>query len=150
MRIGNLTIKFDDSKNKKTGAANKEQAAGLEAGYQEKYWKEYGGELETEKKVEEIGIEEIESGEVKVPPDLAKKMGLKEAVNEETPFEKALDFKIAGVSLTDDQITVGKKQPVNKSFRWLVEWFIMELLKAKYLVSWVKGKFRRTPTPANF
>lgn len=100
--------------------------------------------MEAEKEIKELGIEKVESGEVPVPEDLAKEMGLEHPVTAETPFEKALDFKISGVSLTDDQITVGKKQPIQKSFRWLVEWFIMELLKAKYLVAWIKGKFKRT------
>lgn len=144
MRIGNLTIKIADSKSKKAGSLNKELPEAFEAGYQEKYWKKFGPELEIENEIKELGIEKVESGEVEVPEDLAKEMGLERPVTEDTPFEKATGFKVAGISLTDDQITSGKKRPVSKSFRWLIEWFVMELLKAKFIVRWIKGKFSRS------
>jgi hypothetical protein len=110
---------------------------------EENYWKKYGKEIEVEDEVRELGLEKVENGEVEIPEKLAKEMGVEEYVTHETDFHKATGFSIAGVSLTDDQITFGRKQPIKKSLRWLVEWFIMELLKAKYIVKWIKGKFSR-------
>jgi|SRR3989344_807139 len=144
MRVGNLTIKIDDSKSKKISPPNKELPGDLDAGYKEKYWEKYGDEIEVEREVEDLGIVKVENGEVEIPDDLAREMGLEKPVTEETSFEKVTGLKIAGISLTDDQISAGKKKPVSKSFRWLIEWFIMELLKAKFIVRWVKGKFSRS------
>ncbi|MEK7127334.1 MAG: hypothetical protein AAB838_01245 [Patescibacteria group bacterium] len=139
MRIGNLTIKIDDGKKGKPASAKET----LDAGYKEKYWKEYGKELEVENEIKELGIEEVENGEVNIPEDLAKQMGLEKAVTAESEFHRATDFQIAGISLTDDQLSAGKKQPVTRSLRWLVEWFIYELLKARFIVTFIKGRIKR-------
>ncbi len=105
------------------------------------YWTEYGKELELEKEIEKLGVEKVESGEVKLPEKAAREMGIKPTVTADTPMEAV--FKVAGVALTDDQIAAGKKKSIIKSIRWLAEWFIYELLKAGFIVKWVKGKFER-------
>ena len=102
----------------------------------ESYWKEYGKELELEKEIQEMGVEKVESGEVKLPERMAKQMGIKPTVVAGTQF--------SGVSLTDAQLTTGKAKPVTKSIRWLVEWFIYELLKAHFIIKFIKGKIFRT------
>jgi hypothetical protein len=110
----------------------------------DEYWLSYGHELELEKEVAEVGVEKIDSGEVPIPDDLAQKMGIKKVVGPDTPIHKAIpEFEIRGKVLTDDQLTAGKKQPPSKSIRWLVEWFIYELLKAHVVFEWIKGKFKR-------
>ncbi|MDO8515059.1 MAG: hypothetical protein Q7S14_01040 [bacterium] len=109
----------------------------------EEYPKLYKDEIKLEKEIEDLGIEKVESGEISVPDDLAKQMGLESVVTAESEFHRATDFKIAGISLTDDQLSAGKKQSISKSLRWLVEWFIYELLKARFIVQWVKGRAKR-------
>lgn len=127
-----------------SGGMNKESLGdGIDAGYKEKYWEDYGKELELEKEIKEIGIEKIESGAVKLPLDIADQMGIKPTVTHDTGFHEATGFKIAGVSFSDDQLTTGKKTPVTKSFRWMVEWFIYELLKNNFLIKYINGKITR-------
>ncbi len=110
----------------------------------DEYWLSYGHELETEKEMEELGIDRVESGEVRVPQDLAREMGIKPQAVAETPIHHAIpEFAVRGKVLTDDQLAEGKKAPVSKSFRWLAEWFIYELLKAGYLVKFFRGSVVR-------
>lgn len=109
------------------------------------YWENYAREIEIEKELEAIGgVERIESGEVKVPPKLAKEMGIKPAVTEQTAVSAVTDFKIRGISLSDDQVTSGLTKPTSKGLRWLVEWFIYQLLKAHFIVKKIKGKIIRS------
>lgn len=109
------------------------------------YWERYAREIEIEKELEALGgIEKVESGEVKVPKDIAAEMGIKPAVTIETPISKATDFTVRGVSLTDDQLSAGLTKPISSGLRWLVEWFIYQLLKAHFFVKKIHGKiFRR-------
>jgi hypothetical protein len=98
-----------------------------------------------EKEVAEMGgVEKIESGEVKVPQDLAQEMGIKPTVTADTPIAQVVPgFTIRGVALSDDQLGVGLTKPTSSGFRWLVEWFIYQLLKAHYFVKKIKGKVLR-------
>jgi hypothetical protein len=110
----------------------------------DQYWENYAREIELEKEVAEIGgIEKIESGEVKVPEPMAKEMGIKPTVEITTPIAKVVDFTVRGVALTDEQLGTGLTKPTSSGFRWLVEWFIYQLLKAHFLVKRVKGKIFR-------
>lgn len=110
----------------------------------DEYWENYAREIELEKKILEMGgIEKVESGEVSVPENIAKEMGIKPAVTAETPIAKVTDFSVRGVSLSDDQIGTGLKKPTSSGFRWLVEWFIYQLLKAHFVLKKVKGKILR-------
>lgn len=111
------------------------------------YWENYAREIEIEKEIAELGgVEKVESGEVKVPEDVAKEMGIKPTVTVETPIEKATGFSIGGVSLDDSKLAMGIAKPTSSGFRWLVEWFIYQLLKAHFFVKKVKGKIIRQKT----
>ncbi len=112
----------------------------------DEYWESYAREIELEKEIAEIGgVEKVESGEVKVPQNLAKEMGIKPSVTIDTPIAKVVpDFTIRGVALTDDQLGNGLAKPTSSGFRWLVEWFIYQLLKAHFLVKKIKGKVLRS------
>lgn len=101
-----------------------------EPNYQDAYWEHYAREIELEKEVAELGgMEKIENGEVKVPEDVAKQMGISPTVTIDTPIAQATDLTVRGVSLTDDQLKLGLSKPVSSGLRWLVEWFIYQLLK---------------------
>lgn len=109
-----------------------------EPGYQEAYWEHYAREIELEKEIAELGgMEKVESGEVKIPEDVAKQMGISPTVTIDTPIAQATSPTFRGVSLTDDQLKLGLSKPVSSGFRWLVEWFIYQLLKL----------FRAKPSP---
>lgn len=110
----------------------------------DEYWENYAREIELEKKILEMGgVEKIESGEVPISENLAKEMGVKPTVTAETPMAKVSGFSVSDVSLTDDQLTTGLAKPASSGFRWLVEWFIYQLLKAHYLVRRIKGRILR-------
>lgn len=110
----------------------------------DEYWENYAREIELEKKILEMGgVEKVESGEVKIPDNIAKEMGIKPSITAETPIAQVSGFSVRGVSLSDDQIGTGLKKPTSSGFRWLVEWFIYQLLKAHFLVNKVKGKILR-------
>lgn len=110
----------------------------------EDYWENYAREIELEKKIEAMGgIEKVESGEVKIPEDVAKEMGIKPTVNIQTPIASVTDFSIRNISLSDDQLTAGLTKPTSSGFRWLVEWFIYQLLKAHFHIKKIKGKIFR-------
>ena len=118
----------------------------------DQYWENYAREIELEKEIEEMGgVEKIESGEVKVPADLAKEMGIKASVNIQSPISNVTGFSIRGVSLSDDQLTLNSKKPTSSGIRWLVEWFIYQLLRAHYHVKRIKGHiFREKQIAGNF
>lgn len=110
----------------------------------DEYWENYAREIELEKEILELGgVEKVESGEVKVPEDLAKEMGIKPTVNIQTPIANVTNFSIKGVSLSDDQLSMGLTKPTSSGLRWLVEWFIYQLLKAHYHLRRIKGKIFR-------
>lgn len=110
----------------------------------DEYWEKYAREIELEKKIEAMGgIEKVESGEVKLPADVAKEMGIKPTVTIDTPMSTATGFSIRGMSLSDDQLTAGLTKPTSSGFRWLVEWFIYQLLKAHFFIKKIKGKVLR-------
>ncbi|MBI4099469.1 hypothetical protein HY440_00525 [Candidatus Microgenomates bacterium] len=110
----------------------------------DEYWENYAREIELEKEVMEIGgVEKVESGEVKIPEKIAKEMGVRPTVGPQTPIATATGFSIRGVTLSDDQIGLGLKKPTSTGWRWLVEWFIYQLLKAHYFVKKVHGKITR-------
>ncbi|MCL5431921.1 MAG: hypothetical protein M1484_02350 [Patescibacteria group bacterium] len=113
----------------------------------DEYWENYSREIELEKEIEQLGgVEKVESGEVPVPEKLAKEMGVKPTVTEQTAVSSATGFSVRGTSLSDDQLTLGQHRPTSSGFRWLVEWFIYQLLKAHYHVKRIKGKiFRQKP-----
>lgn len=113
----------------------------------DEYWESYAREIELEKEIAEIGgVEKVESGEVSISPEIAKEMGIKPAVTAQTPIKNIIpDFSIRGVALSDDQLGVGAAKPTSSGFRWLVEWFIYQLLKAHFLVKRAGGKILRTP-----
>lgn len=117
----------------------------------DEYWENYAREIELEKEIAEIGgMEKVESGEVKLPEDVAKQMGIKPTVTIDTPIAKTTDFSVRGTALSDEQLGIGLAKPTSSGLRWLVEWFIYQLLKAHFFVKKVKGKvLRRVPeTPA--
>ncbi len=110
----------------------------------DEYWENYAREIELEKEIMEMGgVEKVESGEVKVPEDVAKEMGIKPTVNIQTPIAGATNFSIRGVALSDDQLMVGLSKPTSTGWRWLVEWFIYQLRKAHYQIKKVGGKLLR-------
>lgn len=110
----------------------------------DEYWENYAREIELEKEIEELGgVEKVESGEVKVPEDVAKEMGIKPTVGPQTPMAAATGFSIRGVALSDDQITAGLTKPTSTGLRWLVEWFIYQLLRAHFVVKKIHGKIFR-------
>jgi hypothetical protein len=113
----------------------------------DEYWENYAREIKLEKEIAEMGgVEKVASGEVKVPERVAKEMGIKPTVEITTPMAKVSDFSVRGVALTDEQLGTGLNKPTSSGFRWLVEWFIYQLLKAHFFVKRVKGKiFRSKP-----
>lgn len=116
------------------------------------YWEHYAREIELEKEVAEMGgVEKIESGEVKVPEPMAKEMGIKPTVTADTPIANVVPgFTIRGVALSDDQLGIGLSKPTSSGFRWLVEWFIYQLLKAHFFVKKIQGKvFREKNSSVN-
>lgn len=115
----------------------------------DQYWEHYAREIELEKEIAEMGgIEKVESGEVKLPEPVAREMGIKPTVNIDTPMAKVTDFTIRGVALTDEQLGTGLTKPTSSGLRWLVEWFIYQLLKAHYFVKKIHGKVFRVPPSA--
>lgn len=109
----------------------------------DQYWENYAREIELEKEIAEMqGVEKIASGEVKLPQE-AKAAGAKPTVTMETPIAEVVDFKVRGVSLSDDQLATGLTQPPSSGFRWLVEWFICQLLKAHFIIKKVRKKIFR-------
>lgn len=110
----------------------------------DEYWKAYGREIELEKELGELGAENSVEPQVTLPREIAEAHGIKPTITEETSFHDATGgFSVSGVSLSDSQLTTGKKQPIDRSFRWMVEWFIYELLKAHFLVKFAKGEISR-------
>lgn len=110
----------------------------------DEYWENYAREIELEKKILEMGgVEKVASGEVPIPDNIAKEMGVKPSVTAETPIAKVSDFSVRGLSLTDDQLQVGLAKPTSSGFRWLVEWFICQLLKAHFVIKKIHGKIFR-------
>lgn len=114
----------------------------------DQYWESYAREIELEKAIAEMGgVEKVESGEVKLPEPAAREMGIQPTVTIDTPIAQVADFTIRGVALTDEQLGIGLTKPTSSGFRWLVEWFIYQLLKAHYLVKKAHGKiFRGSPS----
>lgn len=112
----------------------------------DEYWEKYAREIELEKEIAEIGgVEKVESGEVKIPKELAEQMGIKVAVTIDTPIANLpSDFSVRGVTLDDTKLSEGGKKPISSAFRWLVEWFILQLKKAHFIVKLIKGKVTRT------
>ncbi len=115
----------------------------------DEYWESYAREIELEKEIEEMGgVEKVESGEVKIPQEVAAEMGIKPTVGPQTPIEAATGFSVRGVTLSDDQITAGLSKPTSSGLRWLVEWFIFQLLRAHFFVKKVGGKIIRKKQPS--
>jgi len=73
-------------------------------------------------------------------------MGIQPTVTIETPIAKVVDFAVRGTSLTDDQISAGLQKPTSSGFRWLVEWFIYQLLKAHFFIKKAGGRVFRQKT----
>lgn len=122
--------------------ANADQIAKKEG---DEYWENYAREIELEKKILEMGgVEKVASGEVPIPDNIAKEMGIKPSVTIETPIANVSDFNVRGVSLSDDQLGTGLTKPTSSGFRWLVEWFIYQLLKAHFHLKKIKGKIFRS------
>ena len=110
----------------------------------DEYWEKFAQEIENEKKLAELGgVEKVATGEVKLPEDVAKEIGIKPTVTAETPISETANFSAGGVSLDDNQLTTGKTKPISRGFRWLIEWFIYQLRKAHYVVKKVRGKIWR-------
>lgn len=110
----------------------------------DEYWEKYAAEIKLEKEIEEMGgVEKIADGEVKIPEDVAKEMGIQPTVNIQTPMSNVTNFSIRGVSLSDDQLTAGLTKPTSSGLRWLVEWFIYQLLKAHFHLKKIKGRIFR-------
>lgn len=108
------------------------------------YWEKYAREIEIERQIAEMGgVEKVASGEVKLPEDVAKEMGIKPTVTIDTPIAQATSFSVSGTSLSDDQLTSGLTKPTSSGFRWLIEWFIYQLLKAHFHIKRIKGKIFR-------
>ena len=110
----------------------------------DEYWENYAREIELEKKIAEIGgMEKLASGEIPLPEPIAKEMGLVKEEPKEIPVSKNTDFNVRGVALTDEQLGIGVTKPTSSGLRWLVEWFIYQLLKAHFAVKKVRGKILR-------
>lgn len=108
------------------------------------YWENYSREIELEKEVLEMGgVEKVATGEVPIPEQVAKEMGVKASVGAGTQVSQAGDFKVSGVSLDDTQLSLGVSKPISSGFRWLVEWFIYQLLKAHFHIKKTGGKVVR-------
>lgn len=111
----------------------------------DEYWENYSREIELEKEILEMGgMEKIESGEVAVPAEVAKEMGIKPISNEQSPMGNITGFSIGGVAYDDNQLSAGLTKPTSSGLRWVVEWFIYQLLKTHYHVKRVKNKIMRT------
>lgn len=110
----------------------------------DEYWENYAREIELEKEILEMGgVAKVESGEVKVPEKLASEMGIKPTTNIQTPITNVTDFSIRGVSLSDGVLSAGIVKPTSSGIRWLVEWFIYQLLKAHFHIKRIKGRIFR-------
>lgn len=104
----------------------------------DEYWEKFSAEIEAEKKVQELGgLEKMEKGEAVITPELAAEMGVKPVSVPEPTTDKSA-FSVRGVSFSDDQIAAGMKAPTSTGVRWLVEWFVLQLLKAHFHIkkSW--------------
>lgn len=112
----------------------------------DEYWENYSREIELEKQVLEMGgVEKINQGEVPMPEQVAKEMGIRSAVNAQSQVgNPQAGFSVSGVSLSDDQVTQGIQKPTSTGFRWLSEWFIYQLLKAHFHIKRVKNKISRS------
>lgn len=130
--------------------ASVSEADKIAAAEGDEYWQKFAKEIEIEKEIAEMGgVEKIASGEVAIPEAIAKEMGVKPAITIETPLTVAKEFSTREVSLTDDQLASGSKKPTSSGFRWLVEWFILQLKKAHYLIKFSRGRItRQPPAPA--
>lgn len=110
----------------------------------DEYWENYAREIELEKEILELGgVEKVESGEVKIPEQIASEMGVKPTVGIQTPMAAVTGFSIRGISLSDDQLSVGLAKPTSSGLRWLVEWFIYQLMKAHFHIKRIRGKIFR-------
>ena len=112
----------------------------------DEFWKEYAKEIETELEIKEIGIEKVESGQVRLPEEIAKEMGVKPVYDGAQTSNKPAAFSIRGMSLSDDQLSKDISAKEDTAVRWLAEWFIYQLKKAHYHVKVVKGKVLREDT----
>lgn len=114
----------------------------------DEYWENYAREIELEKQILEMGgLEKVEAGEVPIPKQVADEMGISPTVGAHTTMASATGFSIAGTSLSDDQLSSGIKLPTSSGFRWLVEWFIYQLLKAHFHIRRTRGAIlREKPT----
>jgi hypothetical protein len=104
----------------------------------DEYWEKFATEIEGEKKALEVGgMEKIEKGEAVISPELAKEMGVKPVAPVQSTTDKSV-FSARGVSFSDDQISAGMKAPNTTGIRWLVEWFVLQLMKAHFHIkkSW--------------
>lgn len=124
--------------NETVGQPNWAEADKVAKEENDEYWEKFSAEIEAEKKVQELGgLEKMEKGEAVISPELAAEMGVKPvAVLEPTADKNA--FSVRGVSFSDDQIGAGMKAPTSTGVRWLVEWFVLQLLKAHFHIkkSW--------------
>lgn len=112
----------------------------------DKFWLEYAAEIKEEERVKELGgMEKIQAGEVPVPEDLAREMGIGPKLSPPPPPLRPVEFSVRGVTLSDDQLTEGEKKPLDNAYRWLVTWFIYQLQKAHYHIKVIKGKITREP-----
>ncbi len=110
----------------------------------DEYWENYAREIELEKEILEMGgVEKVESGEVALPGEVAAEMGIRPATNIQTPMANVTNFTVRGVSLDDGQLSAGLVKPTSSGFRWLVEWFIYQLLKAHFVITKTKNKIIR-------
>lgn len=107
----------------------------------DQYWEAFAAEIEGEKKVLEAGgMEKIEKGEAVISPELAKEMGIKPVAPVQPTNDKSA-FSIRGVSFSDGQISAGMKAPTASGVRWLVEWFVLQLMKAHFHIKKSWGGF---------
>ncbi len=110
----------------------------------DEFWKEYAQEIETELEIKEMGgVEKVASGEVQLPEEIAKEMGVKPVYDVGPAQNKPTVFSIKGLSLSDDQLSQDIIAKEDTAVRWLAEWFIYQLKKAHYQVKVVKGKVLR-------
>lgn len=127
------------------GGVNEELANRVAKEEGDEYWENYAREIELEKEILEMGgIEKIESGEVPIPEKVAGEMGILPSVGAHTPMATVTGFTVRGKSLSDDQLTAGLTKPTSSGFRWLVEWFIYQLLKAHVVIKRVKSRVVRS------
>jgi hypothetical protein len=130
---------------RKIGGIDEARADQVAKNEGDEYWESYAREIELEKAIAEIGgVQKVENGEVALPKEVAKEMGISPTINIQTPMTNVTGFSVSGTTLSDDQLAAGLSKPTSTGFRWLAEWFVYQLLKAHFHLKKVGGRILRS------